>query len=502
MIQYILGLFQAVISGPMSYITARFFLMVFALTIFYYLLPLKFRWCVLLLGSGYFYFRITASSKQLIVIALSIIVSYSAGLLIVKFQEKKSGSPISLLFLWLGILFSAFPLIASKCGSFLDNTLHRLPTVSWIVPIGLSFYSMQIISYLVDIYKGEIIPERNLLKYTLYVSFFPTIIQGPISRYKQLGRQLFEGHRYDHDKTVDSLMLILWGLFLKYLIADKASVIVNAIFDDYQSYTGLYILIAAILYSIQLYTDFLSCVTISQGVAGLFGINLIDNFKRPYFATSVKDFWRRWHISLSSWLRDYIYIPLGGNRKGTLRKYINLVITFLVSGLWHGESLKYLLWGLLHSIYQILGETLTVPKNYLFNKLSFPKDSRITKIISTVFTFFLVMIAWIIFRASNLKAGIHMLISMFTSFNPWILFDKSLYRLGLSQNEFNVLFVAILILLVVSVLQEKGIRIRSLIKSQNMAVRCAVYLVTIWIIWIFGTYGKGFDASGFIYGGF
>lgn len=401
-----------------------------------------------------------------------------------------------------GILISAAPLIVSKCGEFLFRSVIHRPVVNWIIPVGLSFYSMQVIAYLVDIYRGKSEPQKNIFKYGLFISFFPIVIQGPISRYDQLGEQLFQGHSYDNKRFMGGVQLIIWGFFLKYLIADKASVFVNAVFNNYSAYSGMFIFIAAVLYSIQLYTDFWSCVTMSQGVAELFGIEIIDNFNHPYFSTSIKEFWRRWHISLSSWLRDYVYIPLGGNRKGKLRKNINLVITFAVSGLWHGGSWRYLCWGLMHAGYQIAGDILNGPKNFIFNRISLYEGTRTRKFIETIITSFLVMIAWIIFRAESLKAGLKMIISMFTKWNPWILFDNSLFRLGLSQKEFEVLFLAIILLIIVSALQEKGIKLREWFSKQNTAIRWIIYLCAIWSIWIFGTYGFGFNAADFIYGGF
>lgn len=277
---------------------------------------------------------------------------------------------------------------------------------------------------------------------------------------------------------------------------------VNTVFDHYPTYTGFYVLTAAVLYSIQLYTDFLSCVTISQGVAGLFGIELTNNFNHPYFSTSIKEFWRRWHISLSEWLRDYVYIPLGGSRKGKIHKYKNLLITFAVSGIWHGGRWKFLFWGLMHAGYQIVGDLFYKPKNDILEKISLPAGSKLRKMLEMIVTSFLVTIVWIIFRAHSLKKGIKMIFSIFSVFNPWIFFDNSIFRLGLTQKEFEVLFLAIMILIGVSGLQEKGIKLRDWFNGQNTAVRWTIYLCGIWSIWIFGTYGYGFHASDFIYGGF
>ena len=297
-------------------------------------------------------------------------------------------------------------------------------------------------------------------------------------------------------------MLILWGFFLKLCIADKAAVIVNAVFDNYPTYKGMFVLVAGVLYSFELYTDFLACTTFAQGMSGMLGIEIIDNFNHPYFAESVKDFWRRWHISLSSWLRDYIYIPLGGNRKGKIRKYLNLMITFAISGIWHGAGYKFLFWGLLHSTYQIFGEILIPIKKRVERFLFLNEHSKVNRIIKIIITFNLVMVAWIIFRAESLKTAFSMIKSIFTVRNVWILTDDSIFELGLEWKECIVLIICLFILLAVSYFQEKGVQIRDRVLGLTLPFRWTVYIGTIIFILIFGTYGYGFDAQSFIYGGF
>ncbi len=416
--------------------------------------------------------------------------------------SKCAGSALMKFVLALGIIFSAAPLIVTKFGDLIESSSAGGKEISWIIPIGLSFYSMQIISYLVDVYRGDCSAQKNPLKYTLYVSFFPIIIQGPISRYSQLSETLYKGTAYDFEKIMRGVQLIIWGVFLKYMIAEKSAIVVDYIFENSKVYSGCYILLAGILYSIQLYTDFLSCVTISRGVAGLFGIELVNNFNHPYFSTSIKEFWRRWHISLSEWLRDYIYIPLGGNRKGKVRKYFNLICTFAVSGLWHGSRWKYIVWGLMHAVYQIIGDAIHKPKDAILEKISLSKDSKARKIIDMIITSFLVMVAWIIFRADTLAEGFMMIGAMFSNFNPWIFFDNSIFDFGLSQKDFEILAVSVLILIAVSAVQENGIKIRDWFNRQSLIIRWIIYLCAIWSVWIFGTYGIGFDAADFIYGGF
>lgn len=250
-----------------------------------------------------------------------------------------------------------FLLKFASSGSFFVTRLH-LGRLAFLLPMGISFYTLQIIAYVVDVYRGKYPAEKNFLQYMLFVMYFPQILQGPIARFDQLKKQLCSGHTFSYATFVGGFELMIWGYFQKLVIADRAAVIVDRLFGEYRSYTGVYMLLAGVLYSIQLYTDFNGCVCIARGASEMLGITLAENFDHPYFATSIQDFWHRWHMSLSSWLRDYVYIPLGGNRKGKLRKYVNILLTFLVSGLWHGMGLTYLVWGFLHGLYQIMGSLL------------------------------------------------------------------------------------------------------------------------------------------------
>lgn len=329
----------------MTYVSFSYYILVIFGVGIYYVLPLRYRWLGLLAGSSCFYYMVIQRRMQIVIFASSIGISYASGLLIEYMKESGKQRKWSQLVLMAGIVLSVFPLLGSKCTDFYLGCIIHKPKISWIIPVGLSFYSLQIVAYLSDIYRGKICPQKNFLKYALFISFFPQIIQGPIPRYEQMERQLFQGNSFSSDGFMKGIQRIIWGFFLKFMIANKASVIVDAVFDHPDTYKGCFVLVAGVLYSFQLYADFQSCVSLSQGAAQLFGIELPDNFHQPYFSTTIKEFWRRWHISLSSWLRDYIYIPLGGSRVGRFRKYFNLVFTFAVSGIWHGSTWKYLLWG-------------------------------------------------------------------------------------------------------------------------------------------------------------
>lgn len=481
----------------MTFVSFNFYIFLAIVILVYYILPLRVRWIALLVGSLFFYAYISeysiAKVSSLVVAAF---LCWIFGIFQCRFPKLKK------VWLTLSIAAVGLPLIIIKEIPFLTY-LTGWKKPDWlIVPIGIAFYSMQLISYSVDVYYGKTNGQRNYFKFLLFASFFPQIIQGPIPRYNQLQSQLIEGHRFDERRFVKGFMLILWGFFLKLCIADKAAVIVNAVFDNYPTYKGMYVLVAGVLYSFELYTDFLACTTFAQGMSGMLGIEIMDNFNHPYFADSVKEFWRRWHISLSSWLRDYIYIPLGGNRKVKFRKYLNLMITFAVSGIWHGAGYKFLFWGLLHSAYQISGEILIPIKNRIERFVFLNEHSKVNRIIKIIITFNLVTVAWIIFRAESLKTAFSMIKSIFTVRNVWILTDDSIFELGLGWKECIVLLFCLFILLAVSYFQEKGVQIRERVLELMLPLRWFVYIGTIIFILIFGTYGYGFDAQSFIYGGF
>lgn len=482
----------------MVYLSLFFYAFLVVLTALYYLLPLKIRWTVLLVGSVAFYGA--AAPDAWWIFAVTVLISYFSALWIFRLKEEgKKRLPAAVLAG--SILLTVIPWVVFKSGYTILTVWLKRDVISMAAPLGISFYTLQIVSYLADVYRGKITPQRNPFRYLLFATFFPQIVQGPVPRYEQLGKQLYEGHKFDEEGFVKGLHLIIWGFFLKLMIADKAALVVNTIFENSRAYAGCYILLAGVLYSIELYTDFMACVSISRGAAALFGIGLQDNFRHPYMAVSIKDFWRRWHITLSEWLRDYIYIPLGGSRKGKIRKYGNLMATFLVSGIWHGAGWNFLFWGMLHGIYQIVGDVTASWKNKIYEKLGMPDGSFSGRCIRRIGTFFWVMSAWIIFRAGSLREGLFMIKSMFATFNPWVLFNDSLFALGLDIKDFVVMLFAILVLCLVSVKQEKG-SVRDWILRQNIVIRWIIYLVSIVVIWVFGTYGFGFDTQEFIYGGF
>ena len=481
----------------MTYTSIEFFIFVIITCFVYYLtghlLKGRFQWCVLLAGSAYFYSLLIRNTSSLLILFSSILVSYIGGIAVQKNWKELTRRII----LTLSIVCVLCPFVLIK----FNGTLIDFPS-SIAVPVGISFYSLQLISYICDCFRKKIVAQTNFPKHMLFTIFFPHIIQGPIPRYDSLGKQLFARHTYNSETFMHGIQKIIYGMFLKFMIADKAAVFVNHVFDGYDMYVGGYVIVAAVLYSFQLYTDFYSCTLISQGTALLFGIHLSDNFKHPYFSTSVKEFWRRWHISLSTWLKDYVYIPLGGARKGKARRYLNILITFLISGLWHGSSMNFIVWGGIHALYQIIEECTKGIENKLYPKMGISQDSLAYRIIKNVTTFSLVTIAWIIFRAKSLTVGIRMIKNMFGYYNPWSMFGMELFGAGLDYYDFSVLQTCIVVLVAVSYLQEKGISLHTWFQKQHLIIRWFLYILVIVFIWIFGSYGYGFNAQDFIYGGF
>ena len=314
--------------------------------------------------------------------------------------------------------FTSGILIYLKFFAYLLEKLHIQSIVlnsiasKLYLPLGISFYTLQGIAYIVDIYKNKYKIEKNFIHFLLYMTFFPIFLQGPISRYEQLERQLITHHKFDYKQFCFGLQLALWGLFKKLVISNRLNMISNEIFDKNTEYTGIIMLLSGMCYALELYTDFSGAVDISRGIAQSMNINLIQNFNFPNSATSIKDFWSRWHISLSTWLRDYIYIPLCGNRKGTFRKYINITITFFVSGLWHGVGFKFIIWGLLHAFYQILADLIVDTLNKIKEVFKYRKilslisdNNNLEIFISKFITFILLSVAWIFFRASDWKTA-------------------------------------------------------------------------------------------------
>lgn len=481
------------------------FLIFFPITVFiYYVLPPKVRYIWLLVASYYFYMQ--WNPAYVLLLFSSTIVTYVGGLILEKTENASKRKICLISVLVINLLILGYFKYANMFMGYLNKaiTIAGKQEIPWdnsiILPVGISFFTLQSLGYLIDVYRKEIYAEHNLLRYALFISFFPQLVAGPIERSKNLLKQLAVPKKFSYENLRRGLLIMLYGFFLKVVIADRIAIFVDTVYDDPVTYTGFYIVIATICFALQIYCDFYGYSTIAKGVALTMGIILMDNFNAPYFSKSVKEFWRRWHISLSTWFRDYLYIPLGGNRKGTIRKYLNLLIVFGVSGLWHGASLAFVIWGALHGIYQIFESIFC----RIFNKLYVEKSNKETKTFTNKFlkliiTFALVCFAWLFFRANGLSNAKVVLSEMIHHRNWFSLVDQSIFNMGISRDYWHVLIIAILILGVVDYQKYRGKDVVERFFVQNWWFRASAVIFMLIYIVLFGCYGSTFDVQQFIY---
>jgi len=385
-------------------------------TVIYFLLPYKFRWFHLLVASCVFYMAFVP--VYILILFFTIAIDYIAGIMI----EQAAGSRRKW-FLVMSIVANVGVLAVFKYYNFFAVNLNQLasaysiPLLSLILPIGLSFHTFQAMSYTIEVYRGNQKAERHLGIYALYVMFYPQLVAGPIERPQNLLHQFYERHDFDYENCKEGLKLMLWGLFKKIVIADRLAIIVKTVYAHPQNFNGVSLTIATLFFTFQIYCDFSGYSDIAIGAAKVMGFKLMNNFNRPYFAKSISNFWSRWHISLSTWFRDYLYIPIGGNRASRLRLYINLAIVFLISGLWHGANWTFIVWGALHCFYLISGMITKKARVGILNTMSIRKNSSLNNFLSIVITFLLVSFAWIFFRAANLHDAVFISTHLFTGWN-------------------------------------------------------------------------------------
>ena len=380
-----------------------FFPIVFLL---FYILPHKLRPVMLLVASYYFY--MSWNPELVFLILGTTVISYFAGIIIDKNRDNKAlsktclviavGSSLAVLF-----FFKYFNFVADSAVSVLNifGANATWTTINVILPVGISFYTFQTLSYVIDIYRDSCKVERNFGYYALFVSFFPQLVAGPIERPENLIPQLRSKHKLDAENIRAGLRLMAIGFFKKMVVADGVSAIVDAVYNAPGQANGLSVLIATVLFSVQIYGDFSGYTDIAIGCARMLDIRLMKNFNRPYVAQSIKEFWGRWHISLSTWFRDYLYIPLGGNRRGNARKLLNVFIVFLVSGIWHGAAITFVLWGVLHGIYRVTEDALTPRLRSYYKKRNKDPNSESLVLFRRIRTYVLVTFAWIFFRANS-----------------------------------------------------------------------------------------------------
>ena len=421
------------------------------LLLYFFVVPKKYNWVMLLAASYYFY--LTWKWQLIYLIVFTTVVSFVSGIVISRAQKKSTKKIFLVLTLTvcLGVLFfykyfnflstSVTGVINAFGGNAKDFTLDL------ILPVGISFYTFQTLSYVIDVYRGTTPVETHFGYYALYVSFFPQLVAGPIERPENLLPQLKTEHKLDAGNAAEGLRKMILGYFKKVVVADLFATYVVSVYSDVQNANGFTVLVATVLFAVQIYCDFSGYTDIAIGCAEIMGIKLMQNFNRPYTAKSIKEFWGRWHISLSSWFKDYIYIPLGGNRVSKFRNCLNIMIVFLVSGLWHGAAWTFVVWGVLHGLYQVIGKFTFKPRNKMWEKIGISPDGKLVGAIRTFNTFMLAAFAWIFFRANSFADLKVLLTKLFTdwSLSPSFFVD-SLSSMGLDLVAILTCIISVIIL--------------------------------------------------------
>ncbi len=476
-------------------------------TLIYYIVPRKIRYIWLLISSYYFY--MCWNPKHVILLAVSTGITWICGLLIphAKKPGAKKAIVIGGLCSNLGILFffKYFTFFQQIC----NRLLSMLHLQTWerrfdiLLPVGISFYIFQALGYLIDVYRGKVEAEKNPLRYALFVSFFPQLVAGPIERSENLLGQLKNLDKAklgSYKKVTEGLTLMVWGLFVKMVIADRIAILVNTVFENYHIYGTVALAAGAVGFALQIYCDFMGYSTIAVGAARVMGFKLMENFETPYFAKSVSEFWRRWHISLSTWFRDYLYIPLGGNRCSKSRKYLNIMITMALSGLWHGANWTYIAWGVLHGLYQVVGDLTGKLRSGFYRKLHAKTESFSFRLAQGIMTFMLVDVAWIFFRAPSIRDALEFCRRLVTKWDPWNLFNGTVYTLGLDRVEMHILLAGFIMLLLTDILRyRKKLDLVGFLQQQCIWFRWIVIFVLIVSVLVYGTYGIRFESQQFIY---
>lgn len=487
----------------MNFNSWQFLIFLPLVVLLHWVLPKKFRWIMLLIASYIFYMCWNPWLICLIVFTTG--VSYISGLLMEKYDSKKikKACLIVTLVCSLGVLFffKYFLFVVNSVISFINLGGKNLGefSLNLILPIGISFYTFQTLSYVIDVYRGRIKAERHLGYYALFVTFFPQLVAGPIERPENLIPQLKQECKFDKKDLSDGCRIALVGFFKKVVIADGVATIVNSVYNDIGEATGLTVIIATVLFAIQIYCDFSGYTDIAIGVSRMMGIKLCDNFNRPYLATSIRDFWRRWHISLTSWFTDYVYIPLGGNRCKPWRWAINVMVVFLLSGVWHGASWTFIVWGGIHGAYQIIGKLKNTGLKKLESKGKIHiVDNALTLWLRRIITFSLVCFAWIFFRGNSLSDCGIAIAKIFTDWSGGL---DALAQIGVDA----IVIVRILLMCGMLALSYNMIKSQDANSSKLSGgtlvahyVTYGIMLMAIAVAWI-SIYVTGNGASEFIY---
>ena len=530
----------------MLFTSYSFIIFITLLFIIYYIIPKKYQWVLLLIASYIFYsfaglnflayiFLATISTHffsikigNLYDVQLRYLSDNKAELSKAEIKEYKSTNKaarwkwlLSCLLLNFGVLaFAKYTnFTINNINSILDTigSQKQLGFLDIALPMGISFYTFQSMGYIIDVYRGRFEPERNPFKLALFVSFFPQLIQGPISRFDDLSETLFEEHSLDGKNISYGLIRILWGYFKKMVIADRMLVGVNAIIQNPDIYQGGFVFVVMMFYALQLYADFTGGIDITIGIAEVMGIRVKENFERPYFSKDITEFWRRWHITMGTWFRDYLFYPISvfrpmlnfskfarktfGNKIGKkLPVYISTLIVWFTTGLWHGASWNFIVWGLSNGIVILISQELTPFYNWFHSKFNV-RDRSLFRLFQVIRTLLLISAIRLFDLYRDVPMTFRMFGTMFTDFNLEELLNGSLLNLGLNIADYVILLIGLVILTTVSLIQRSG-SVRDKLYQKPTVLRYGVYYALVISILVFGAYGVGYDASQFIYNQF
>ena len=509
----------------MSFASGAFIALILATLALYYAVPKKAQWLVLLLANAAFY--LAGGLKTVGYLIFTIITTYTAGLILGALSEKRTNAASAhkadlgrikrrmrlaaffALFLNFGMLY------VLKYWDFTAAALG-LPALGLILPLGVSFYIFQSVGYVVDCYRGKYKPEKNLAKFALFISFFPQMVQGPISRYDQLAPQLTAQRRFDAENLRNGILLMLWGYFKKLVIADRAAILVNSVFGDYTACSGAINAVAVLFYCIELYCDFSGGIDITRGVAGLFGIDMAENFRRPIFAASLSDYWRRWHISLGSWMKDYVFYPIslskpfarlgrftrkkiGGKLGKIIPTSLATFIIYFIIGIWHGANFRYIAFGFWNGAIITAALLLDGTFEKAKARLRIDDKSRAWKCWRIVRTWGIVFIGRYITRAPRLKTAVKMMLWTFSELHLHTLWSGGLLTLGLKKVDFPIIALGVVVILALEAYQERGGKVREQLAGKHWAVQTAALFALMLAVLFFGVMRDSYISASFIY---
>ncbi|MDO5131493.1 MAG: MBOAT family O-acyltransferase [Eubacteriales bacterium] len=544
----------------MAFFSWQFILFLIVSLVIYYIVPGKFQWVILLFSSAWYYLA-AGNLRTCLYVIITVLTTFFGARLMDSIQKgtdarlkgsaranggaaggaklsreekrqiKSDGQKKKKRVLVLILLINFGILIVLKYGNFVSTNINgvlsrlqtgaRLPELRFLLPLGLSFYTFQTMGYLIDVYRGKYSAEKNLLKMALFTTYFPSILQGPINRYDDLAAQLYEPHRFEDMRFREGLLRMLWGFFKKLIIAERAAIIVNEIFNSFEDkrYAGFTLFVGALLYGVQLYADFAGGMDIVFGASEMFGIKLRENFRQPYMARSISEFWQRWHISLGNWMKDYVFYPIALSKpfakmQKSLKKNVNpefgkvfpsflaSFMVFVLVGIWHGANWKFVFYGLYQATFVSTETLFEKPYAALRRLCRVREDTEGWKLFQMARTLTILTIGRYVDVVPDMSTVLRALRATFSSFNPWIFFDGSLYDHGVNERNFGMLLLLILLVAAVDVVNERGQTVRGIIARQQLPFRWTVYLAAIAAILVFGMYGPGFNMSSFIYAQF